>query len=481
MKKRLPFLLFWVLPTFLHAQNATADSQQLLQTRIAVTADSLEVLLSRAKEDTSKAGLLGHLSYYYFLIKPEKGLSYGQRGLQLSQKVGYKKGIAYCNQSLSFCLWELGNYNEALRSALKSLHQYEDLKNYERIAYSYLAVANVYREIGDYKRALLEAHNGIKIYDSLKFSTKVAFTVAGSIYERQNRLDSALIYMQKAYELDIIQNGGNWGWIVYVLGNIQAKMKHYDVALAYYRVALPLAFKDNYKKDIVDIYNSMANVYKETGQTDSCIFYASEILQKWKSTSYQKGMLEAANTLASVYKLENQRDSTIKYLELSVVLNKNLFTQEKEREFQNLAFNEQVYRQEKEYAEMQAVKERKQNLQLLAIAAFILTLIVGVILISREKSFVKTARFLGLIGVLLIFEFISLLTHPWIENITHHNPIWTLLILVLLASVLVPSHHYFEDLVKKKLVRKRKVRRPKTFKTTHHNPPANPPNGIKSV
>ena len=473
MKKHLLFLLFWIITTFLHAQNATADSQQLLQSRILVTSDSLEGLLARAKEDTAKVGLLGHLCYYYAFVQPEKGLSYGQQGLQLSQRMEYKKGMAYCNQSLSFCLWAVGNYNEALQFALKSLHQYEDLQNYLRIAYSYLAVANVYREIGDYKRALLEAHKGIKIYDSLKFSTKVAFAVAGSIYERQNRLDSALIYMQKAYELDTIQNGGNWGWLVYVLGNIQAKMKHYGVALAYYRLALPLVFKENYLKDIVDIYNSIAKVYYETGKTDSCIFYASEILQKWKSTSYQKGMLEAANTLASAYKLENQRDSTIKYLELSVALNKNLFTQEKEREIQNLAFNEQVRRQEKEYGEMQAAKERKQNLQLLAIAAFILSFIVGVILISREKSFVKTARFLGLIGVLLIFEFINLLTHPWIENITHHNPIWTLLILVLFASILVPAHHYFEDLIKKKLVRKREERRSKTLITTHHNPSAN--------
>ena len=82
MNKRLLFLLFWGLPSFLHAQNATADSQQLLQTRIVVTADSLQVLLSRAKDDTVKAGLLGHLCYSYAFVQPEKGLSYGQQGLQ---------------------------------------------------------------------------------------------------------------------------------------------------------------------------------------------------------------------------------------------------------------------------------------------------------------------------------------------------------------------------------------------------------------
>jgi tetratricopeptide (TPR) repeat protein len=472
MKKHLFFSLLVLFSTIIHGQNAIADSQQFLQSKIVVSVDTLEALLSRCKQDTFKVGLLGHLCYYTAFVQPEKGLSYGQQGLQLSQELNYKKGIAYCNQSLSFCLWALGNYKEALQFALKSLQQYEEIQDYKRIAYSYLALANVYREIGDYKKALIEAHKGIKIYDSINFSQKVAFAVTGSIYERQNQLDSALMYIQKAYELDIIHNGGNWGWLVYELGNIQAKMKHYDLALAYYRIALQLAIKDNYPKDIVDIYNNLAKVYKETGNIDSCIFYASQVLDKWKSTSYQKGMLQSANTLASVYKLKNQKDSTIKYLELGATLNQYLFNQEKEREFQNIAFNEQVRRQEKEHAEIQKAKEREKNLEMLAIAAFLVTFMAVVILISRNKSLVKVARFLGLIGVLLIFEFINLLTHPWIENITHHNPIWTLLILVLIASILVPTHHYFEDLIKKKLVRKRRVKRPKILKATLDKPPA---------
>ena len=464
--------MFILFCTFIHGQNAIADSHQLFQSKIVVSVDSLEALLSHSDQDTFKVGLLGHMCYYNAFVQPEKGLSYGQQGLQLSQKLQYKRGIAYCNQSLSFCLWALGNYNESLRFALRSLEQYEELMDYKRIAYSYLALANVYREIGDYKKALIEAHRGIKIYDSINFSLKVAFAVTGSIYERQNQLDSALVYIQKAYELDIIHNGGNWGWLVHELGNIHAKMKHYDLAVAYYRIALQLAINDNYPKDIVDIYNNLAIVCKETGKIDSCIWYSSEILEKWKFTSYQKGMLQAANTLASVYKLKNQKDSTIKYLELGEILNKQLFTQEKEREFQNIAFNEQIRRQEKEHAEIKEAMERKKNLQMLAIAAFLTTFMVGVILISRKRSFVKAARFLGLMGVLIIFEFINLLTHPWIENVTHHNPFWTLLILVLIASILVPTHHYFEDLIKRNLVKKRRVKRSKVSKVTVDNPPA---------
>ena len=262
--------------------------------------------------------------------------------------------------------------------------------------------------------------------------------------------------MQKAYELDLSENQGKWGFLVYVLGNIHAKMKNYDVALAYYRTALPLVIKETANKDIVDVYNSMSRVFKITGDSDSCIYYANEILNKWQQTNYKKGILEAVNNLAEMYKEQHQRDSVIRYLEMSVALNKELFTQEKEREVQNMAFNEQLRRQERDHSVMLAALERNRNLQILLIAAFIITFMVGVIVISRKKSFLKTARFLGLIGVLLIFEFISLLTHPWVEKITHHNPVLTLLILVLLASILVPAHHYLEDLIRKKMVKRRR-------------------------
>jgi tetratricopeptide (TPR) repeat protein len=466
MRKHLLFSLLLLFSRTIEAQNATADSLQLLELQMNIPADSLEAQLQREKEDTAKAGMLGYLCFYYAFVDPQKSLAYGQQGLALSQKLGYKRGSAYCKQSLIFPLWVSGNFNESLRFGLDALQEYEELQDHKRIAYTYLSLANVYREIGDYKRGLLEAYKGIRIHDSIHFSQKVAYAVIGSIYERQGRLDSALKYLQKAYELDIVENKGRWGWLLYGLGNIHHKMKNHEVALAYFRLALPLAIKENAQKDIVDVYNSMATLYKETGKTDSSIFYANEILQKWQSTDYKNGILLAVNTLAEIYAASHQRDSAMKYLQMSVALNKELFTQEKEREFQNMAFNEQVRRLEKEQADIQAAKERKRNLQLIGMAAFIITFMVGVIAISRKRSLLKTARFLGLIGVLLIFEFISLLTHPWVEEVTHHNPILALLVLVLLASVLVPAHHRLEDMIRKNMTRRRRAKQSKRMNTT---------------
>jgi hypothetical protein len=60
----------------------------------------------------------------------------------------------------------------------------------------------------------------------------------------------------------------------------------------------------------------------------------------------------------------------------------------------------------------------------------------------------------GLIVLLLLFEFVSLYIHPFIEKWTHHTPVFMMIILVSIAALLVPLHHKMEKWVKEKLAHK---------------------------
>jgi hypothetical protein len=68
----------------------------------------------------------------------------------------------------------------------------------------------------------------------------------------------------------------------------------------------------------------------------------------------------------------------------------------------------------------------------------------------------KWVRFLGVLALLLVFEFINLVIHPWLERITHHSPALMLLILVGIASLLIPLHHRIEKWIDHKMVSKNK-------------------------
>ena len=74
----------------------------------------------------------------------------------------------------------------------------------------------------------------------------------------------------------------------------------------------------------------------------------------------------------------------------------------------------------------------------------------------RHITNTKLIQFLGVVALLLVFEFLNLLLHPFLERITHHSPVLMLLALVCIAALLVPLHHKLEKWATHKLVEKNK-------------------------
>jgi Ca2+/Na+ antiporter len=87
----------------------------------------------------------------------------------------------------------------------------------------------------------------------------------------------------------------------------------------------------------------------------------------------------------------------------------------------------------------------------------IISFIILLLLLSRRHiTNTKVIRFLGVIALLVVFEFLNLLLHPFLERITNHNPVLMLLALVCIAVLLIPLHHKLEKWATNKLVEKNK-------------------------
>ena len=125
--------------------------------------------------------------------------------------------------------------------------------------------------------------------------------------------------------------------------------------------------------------------------------------------------------------------------------------QEKIKATTILSNNEKLRQAEIAEQKIRDKEERRQQLQLLMIAIFIPALFLITLLISRIKINRKLVRFMGVISLLFLFEFLTLLLHPLVANYTHHIPIFELLVFVSIAALLVPAHHRLEHIVTKKL------------------------------
>lgn len=423
--------------------------------------DSLKSLLPSSKEDTFKVLLLNTISFYYTDKQADTALFYAKQSIPLAKKLAFKKGEAFATLTLARCLGTVGNFPKSIEYGLASLRIFEDLDDKANIAFNYGQLADIYRDEGDFQRALFYCSKSNDLFQhldvkppnsSLGSVRKIGLAVMASIYERTHQFDSALSYVQRAYELDVKETGGRFGWLTIQRGKIEAGLKHTDVALSLYRSAIPLVIANETPKDLLEIYNSIAKLYSDNGEIDSSIYYARQSLKYGGPSAYEKGILEAMTLLSQNYKAKKMSDSAVKYLEMSVALRDSMYSQQKERDIQYISFNEQLRQQDLAEAKAKLAKERRSNLQMLAMGAFIVTLISGVFVISRRRSF-KVVQFLGIVGLLLAFEFIALLTHPWIEHVTNHTPIYSLLLLVLIASILVPAHHFFEGLLKNRIVK----------------------------
>jgi hypothetical protein len=139
----------------------------------------------------------------------------------------------------------------------------------------------------------------------------------------------------------------------------------------------------------------------------------------------------------------------------------------KAAEIQSLSFEEQLREKEVSEAMHQQHEQRQHNIQLAVLAIGILLAIIIFLLLSN--SFIvshKVVGFLSVLVLLVVFEFMNLLLHPFLENITHDSPMLMLLALVLIAALIIPLHHRLEHWTTKKLVEKNKaIRLAKAKKT----------------
>jgi signal transduction histidine kinase len=373
MKKTIVSVILICVLQFIHAQRNHIDS---LKQKIASSPD-----------DTTKVKLLYDIGQFYNWSYADTGLLYAQNGLRLSEKLNYEKGQAYSMYNLGASLTTLGDYANALNFGFKALALSKKLKEPGLIIYAYGGIGDCYKDQGDYKKALENFYEALRLTDLLHidkhtYNAYYSFTyypyLLGSLsatYEKSNQLDSALYYGKKAWEIK-----QNWSYLAYTLGSVHTKLGDKELALDFYKKGISLAIQENSQKDIVDVYNGMAKLYKKERKKDSAVYYAKQAMtQEWSNT-YPIGILEASSLLAGIYESDN-KDSTLKYLKLTIALKDSLFSNEKTRAAQSLAFKEQIYQQQ---------------------------------LASEKEQIQNKFRMYALIGVLLVFLLIAFLL--WRNN-----------------------------------------------------------------
>ena len=340
--------------------------------------DSLKQALSVAKEDTNKVWLFVDLGNFYQWSYPDSAITYSQQGLQLSQKLNFTTGEIIISGIMAEALAVKGNFSKALDIRLKALQLAEKSGDQYLIYWRQLGVGTVYFYSGDQQNALNYYYKGKANKEVRPEDIETISGFIGESYFALHHLDSALLYIQKAYDLDI-KKKSHWSVPYYYLAAIYLEKGQNKESLDYYREGIRVSVAN---KDIVDGYNGIAAAFKKSGQTDSSVYYAKKAFVGGQHASLIPGVIEASSLLTDIYSAKHNQDSAFKYQGIMLAMKDSLFSREKVKQMENLSFNEQIRQQE-------IVTEREQfqnKIKMYALLAVIVVFLVIAFILWRNNK-----------------------------------------------------------------------------------------------
>ena len=455
MKKIIAFLCFVIITMFtgktVFAQNNNPDSAKAALAgytnpieRFSATINYLETIDSRAGNNIDSAICIDLL--------------------QIAQQLKNDSLLATSYNWIGYNFFQnKGDNTAALEYFFKALPFAEKFNDKRRISSLYFDIGSVYYSLKNIDEFFTFTKKGGENLPD-KTSPKYDYMLVqyqrnmGIAYMEKNQLDSALSYAQAAVQTsERLQLSTFQLQALHLLGTINAKMNENELADVYFKKALKLA--DSIKSEIrkMGFFQRYIPFLMKNNRTEEAKVQAEKLWVLSGKTQNLNFKLVATGYKKDLFDKLNNTDSAYYYSKVESTIRELIFNQNNQNTIQALAFKEQLRIIEDKAKKSEEAHQRKQNIQYALIAFGILSFIILFLLLSRQLiTNTKVIQFLGVVALLVVFEFLNLLLHPFLERITNHSPVLMLLALVCIAALLVPLHHKVEKWATAKLVEKNK-------------------------
>ncbi len=298
--------------------------------------DSLKIELSRAKNDTTKVLIYAQLVSYRLPMPRAEKIEFGQKGYDLAKKIHFEKGIILCGNDLGFIMIEKDYFNALpiLFDVKQFCEKNKDTTNLV-LSIGYLAYAH---NKFNATKALYYYRICLNLMQKAHISERIMpiYTAIGYAFKDSGELDSALIYLKKGYQSSLIGNSPisatsynvHFGEIYYKKGNTALASQYLKNAIA-----------DSDESNDGQAFYYLAKIYQDQNHLDSAKYFAKQSLryeQKYDRSVY---LINSSQLLYDLYKNSDTKKA-LHYLEISSMTKDSLFSQEKARQVEKLAFEE---------------------------------------------------------------------------------------------------------------------------------------------
>jgi serine phosphatase RsbU (regulator of sigma subunit) len=355
--------------------------------------DSLKAFLQTAKEDTVKANGLNELARAYLFERNDftNLYKYATQLLTLSQKLHFKKGIAYGYLNTAIYFKSKGEYKTSLEFDFRSLKLMQEISNKKGESSCYIGIGQNYIDLGDYPLATNYTLKGIKMKEdvgdkrgvatgynnlgniflyqnkfqealhyqliSLKIKEEIndkvgmgmSYNNIGLVFYSQSKLDTALIYLKKALGIKEELNDKIGMSTTYTnIGNIYFELKNLDEALRYQIKSLNVSEETSNKRGLLTAFNAIGTIYEQKKDYPAAINYYNKTITISKEIDMRQGILEGYRSLSSVYKASGQFENSLKYFNMYYEVKDSILNKENFKQLAELNTRYETDKKEKE-------------------------------------------------------------------------------------------------------------------------------------
>ena len=416
------------------------------------------LLWQKEKTDTGKAIILYHFSSAYQIFKPDSALLLAQEAYSLSTKNEFLKGQSWALNQMAGAFNRLGNYTEALQYYIRQLKIEEQRGYADNIAIIDMNIALVYNSERDEDKALYYAHEADSIITTNNLSDLALYSLLnlGEITARANKLPLALSYTLDCYKQSLnTKDSLITGTALNNLGNIYSKMGDQNQAITSYKASIPYLKSMNDNNTLSECTLGLAKALEKSDRQDSARYYAMQSYDLSYRNGFLDPALDASSFISQLYKKEKKFDSAFFYHEIMFTIKDSIESTEKIKQLESITIAEQLRQTQIAEQLEQEKQNRLEKLQFLAIGIMIPIFFLLSLYISRKKVHAKIIEFSGIVSLLLLFEYITLLIHPVIVEKTNNSPILEIIIFVAIAALITPTHHRIETWLISRLTKRR--------------------------
>jgi class 3 adenylate cyclase len=436
MKKHFLLLLTAMLTAATLPANAKKQGQEAI--------DSMLQELPKFKDDTNKANLLYYVGATYRSIDLAACTKYGNQMLDLSNRIGWKSGVAKASALLGVAARRAGDFQKALDHLTVAADIYTELADKANLAKIYMNMGNVagdqedrpkalnyyfkclktHEELGDKlsqgevctniallyndddnrAKALEYYFRALKLFDETGRQDESAVTLGdiGLTYSQEGNDSLAINYYEQAIKID--ERTGDNAQLAVVKGNMghsYVMLKNYKRGIAELESALKmeetLGEQSFIAQDLQYLGESYVTLAKDSlGASRGLAGNKQQWLEKAKSylirgvdisraIEFPDGMQNCYLYLAEAYRLQGDFKHAILYNDSFYAIHDTAFSNNSRVKMANLATKREEDLKEKQIAINKLAIEKKRNERIFfGVGAALLLVIISGLFVSRR-------------------------------------------------------------------------------------------------